>query len=310
VYLDVDAGTTDFAITRYSPGGTLDGTFGDGGVAFAGFGPPQRGYVSSIAVLPDGHVLAGGYRGSNLVGSSDYAVARFNPNGSLDGTFGSNGKVMIDIRSSLDGTGAMIAQADGRLLVVGSSDLPTKPSWPQDLSAVRLNADGSLDPSFGAGGKVVLGLATPSRANAVALDGTGRIVLGGTTGSSNTDFGVFRLTSTGTLDSTFGSGGFVSSDFCGNYDVITSLFIQPDGKYLAVGRRSSPGGAATAFARFQSDGAPDLGFGPGGKVVPPTPSGFYERAAAYGGGRVTVAGQFNPGGAETWMGVTRYVIAP
>jgi uncharacterized delta-60 repeat protein len=281
-------------------------------VAFAGFGPPQHGFVSSIAVLPDGHVLAGGYRGSNLVGSSDYAVARFNPNGSLDGTFGSNGKVMIDIRSSLDGTGAMIAQADGKLLVAGSSTLPTKPSWPQDLSAVRLNADGSLDPSFGAGGKVVLGLATPSRANAVALDGTGRIVLGGTTGSSNTDFGVFRLTSTGTLDSTFGSGGFVSSDFCGNNDVIGSLFIQPDGKYLAVGRSPSsiPGVAPSALARYQSDGAPDLGFGPGGKVIAPTPSRFYERAAAYGGGRVTVAGLLSPGGFQTWMGVTRYVIAP
>ncbi len=304
----------DFAITRYSPGGTLDGAFGDGGIAFAGI-PPEAALVRSVAVLPDGHVLAAGTVGSNL--SSDYAIVKFNPNGSLDTTFGSSGKATVNIRS-LDGAGAMVLQPDGKSLVVGSSAPVTTIGGmpvlgPADLSAVRLNADGSLDPSFGSAGRVVLALATESGASAMLVDSSGRIVLGGTTGNSTSrDFGVFRLTSGGAVDPTFGLGGVVRTDF-GAADVIMKggLYIQPDGNYVAAGRSNVGVGAPTdALARYLPNGAPDLAFGTGGRVVMPNPPGFYvnSHAAAFSGNRATLAGQWTPSGGRSSMGASRYCL--
>ncbi len=314
----LDAGVpsvTDFAIARYSPGGALDGTFGDGGIAFAGFIPPEAASVRSVAVLPDGHVLAAGDIGG--IYSTDYVIVKFNPNGSPDTTFGASGQVRIDIRSSDRGV-AMVPQPDGKILVGGWSAPVTmiggSPKFgPADLSAVRLNADGSLDPSFGPAGKLVLALSTESAANTVILDGAGRIVLGGTTGKPTTqDFGIFRLTSAGALDPTFGSGGFVSTDF-GAHDVIMrgGLYIQPDGNYVAAGRANVGVGAPTdALARYLPNGAPDLAFGTGGRVVIPNPPGFYvnSHAAAFSSGRATLAGQCVPAAGGSWMGASRYCL--
>ncbi len=306
--------SSDFAIARYSPGGVLDRTFGDGGIAFAGIGPPESLRLASIAVLPDGSILAAGDAETLAPHSSDLVIAKLSPNGSLDTTFGASGKARIDIRP-VDSGGAMVPQPDGKILVVGSS---APGGGPADPSAVRLNADGSFDPSFGAAGKVVLALPTPSAADTVVLDGAGRIVLGGSTGKSlSGDFAVFRLTSTGALDSTFGSGGVASADFGANDRVMGGgLYIQADGKYLAAGQTytSSPFTVRDAVARFLPDGAPDLGFGTGGRVVVPDRSDFYvvSSAVAFSGGRATFAGVWRPlwvaPPAPNWMGVSRHCL--
>jgi uncharacterized delta-60 repeat protein len=309
----VDATSTDFAIARYSPGGTLDTTFGDGGVAFAGFGPPEGGGVTSIAVLPDGHVLAAGYRGLTAGAmSNDHAVAKFDVNGSRDATFGAGGRVKVDIRGTNDAPNAMLVQSDGRIVLAGSSGRP--PMSFADLSVVRLQPDGSLDPSWGTAGKVVHVIgAQSSSAYAASVDGAGRMVLGGGIYGTIEDFLVVRLTSTGSLDSAFGSGGVVTTDFGGNSEFAARLYIQPDGKIVQVGRSSNgTPPVALGFARHQSDGSPDLGFGVGGKVLSVKPSGFDDYAAAFSRGRVTLVGLGSPGGVGgvpwLWMGAARFCL--
>jgi uncharacterized delta-60 repeat protein len=312
VYLTSTA--DDFAIARFSPGGALDGTFGDGGVAFAGFGSPFRGYVDSIDVLPDGHVLVAGVRGSTLLGDPvDYAVAKFNPNGSLDTSFGTGGKVMVDVRSTRESGAAMAVQPDGKILVAGSSSLPA-PMVGANLSVVRLGVNGGLDPSFGAAGKFLLASATTgggSAAGTVAVDGAGRIVLGGLIdGPSSLDFAVVRLTPTGALDSTFGSGGVASTDFGGNDDGIREIFIQSDGKYLVAGTSRYPitGIWTYAFARFQPDGTLDPGFGTAGRVLGVGPLGFRGEGAVFSGGRAMVGGWWPGPAGHDRLGAVRYCL--
>ncbi len=312
-----DAGA-DLAIARYLPSGVLDGTFGDGGLVLSIFTPSQSASLKSMAVLPDGHVLAAGLVEDNL--SDGYLIAKFNANGSLDTTFGAAGKVRVDIRSS-DWVRAMVLQPDGKILMVGSSAstisvLDAGVLGPDNLSAVRLNPDGSLDPSFGSGGKVVLALATESVADAVALDGAGRIILGGgISAPGGADFSVFRLTPTGALDTTFGTGGVVSANFGANdYCAKDGLYIQPDGKYVMAGYSATSGPVTVrdALARFLPNGAPDLGFGAGGKTLVPSPGGFrvLSYAAAFSGDRATVAGRWDPlpPGTPPWMGASRYCL--
>ncbi len=246
-----DGGTTsDGVIARYSAGGALDGTFGDGGLAFVNFNPPERVIFGQVAVLPDGHVLALGAARSSP-SSSEYLIAKFNPNGSLDATFGAGGIVR---HSNV--LYAMALQPDGKIVAAGSSFQAGR----TDLSAIRLHANGSLEPSFGAAGSVVLVLTPESRAYAVTVDGTGRIVLGGGISApapAKEDFALLRLMSTGALDATFASGGIVSTNL-GADDWILGLHIQPDGKYLTAGVsiKSGPTAVSDALARFLSDGTP------------------------------------------------------
>jgi uncharacterized delta-60 repeat protein len=98
----------------------------------------------------------------------DHAVARFNANGSLDTTFGAGGRVKFDVRSTDDRAREMLVQSDGKIVLVGSSQRPGLAGG-FDTVVSRLNTDGSLDPSFGAAGKVVIALSNSSSAGAVAV---------------------------------------------------------------------------------------------------------------------------------------------
>jgi uncharacterized delta-60 repeat protein len=315
-----DGGASELAIARYSPGGVLDSTFGDGGLVLPTLSPSESTYMKSMACLPDGKILVAGDIGNNP--SRDYLIAKFNASGSLDTTFGAGGKVRVDIRT-YDSVGAMVLQPDGKILAVGSSHSTTISALdagvfgPEDPSAVRLNPDGSLDPSFGSGGKVVLALATDSYATSVALDSSGRIVLGGGIAApGGDDFAVFRFTSAGALDSTFGTGGVVSTNFgASEWIAANGLYVQADGKYAMAGRSLASGFTALggdALARCLPNGAPDPGFGGGGGVLAPNPLGFrvLSHAAAFSGDRATVVGVWDPHplGTPPWMGVSRYCL--
>jgi uncharacterized delta-60 repeat protein len=314
-----DGGTNDWAIRRYSAGGSLDGTFGDGGFTFVTFGPNGKCWLPSLAVAPDGHILAVGWvgeYGSNP--AADYLIVRLDANGSRDPTFGTSGTVRVDI-STQDLARATVVQPDGKILVVGSSHpvLPTAPPMfgPEGLSAIRLHPDGSLDPTFGSAGKVVLNLPTESGARNVAVDSVGRIVIGGWIRDSKDDdhLAVFRLTSTGALDTTFGTGGVVSANLgADSVAVDDGLYIQPDGKYLLTGVIFPGVGTRDALVRFLPDGAPDPGFGTGGGVVVPNPPAFRVRsvAAAFGGDRAVLVATWNPNfvPAQMWAGASRYCL--
>ncbi len=180
--------------------------------------------------------------------------------GVLDPTFGTNGVAVTSIGSSAYAK-ALVIQPDGKIVVAGAffRDL-TK----GDIAIVRYNPDGSLDQSFGDGGRVFTSASNADDlATAVALQPDGKIVVVGITqasGSESGDFLVVRYNSSGSLDTGFGTGGIVTINQ-GTYDVFNAVAVQPDGKIVTAGRTTD--GDRAVVARFNPNGSLDSSFNGG-----------------------------------------------
>jgi uncharacterized delta-60 repeat protein len=182
----------DFALARYHPDGALDATFGSGGSVTTTF-PGSLNEARAVLLRPDGRLVAGG-TATRSGGSTDFALAGYNPNGSLDQTFGTGGRVTTDFANTQDEGNGAVLQPDGRTVLAGRAG--------EDFALARYNVDGSLDSTFGQGGKVVTDFAdTVDRGFAVALQRDGRIVV---VGSSGNDFAIARYNANGSPDTTFG----------------------------------------------------------------------------------------------------------
>ena len=251
----------DFAIIRFLANGSLDPTFGDAGIVTTNIGGTDQAYA--VAVLADGHVLASGNTGK----PSDFAVVRYNADGSLDATFGSGGKVATDVGGFLDHAYGMAVLPDGRIVLGGGSSEDGGAVSNTHFSAARYNADGSPDTSFAdAGAFVANDVGTfADIARALVSDQAGKLVLAG---GRNGDFTLVRLTAGGSIDGTFGSGGFAATDFGGD-DTAMTLRVQVDGKLLASGIRGVGANPSTdlVIARYLAAGSLDPSFGLAGKVI-------------------------------------------
>src|SRR5262249_54426305 len=221
----------------------------------------------------DGKLVVVGqtYKNNDYTGE-DFAVARYNTNGTLDTTFGNGGRVRTDFPGLAAVPSSVVIQPDGKIVVAGGA-FPLF-TFLGNFEVVRYNPNGSLDRSFGSGGIVTTTFPQGSYAFDVALQPDGKIVAAGTVfvdfipgEASDTDFALARYNTDGTPDATFGNGGQVSTDFLGMEDDAFSVLIQPDGKIVAVGSANNP---ATfydfAVARYLSNGTIDTTFGVGGKV--------------------------------------------
>jgi uncharacterized delta-60 repeat protein len=261
-------GAADFALARYNADGSLDTRFGSGGKVTTDFSR-RTDHAQAVAIQSDGKIVVAGQsytvgkKGYN--GDDEFALARYNADGSLDTGFGSRGKVLTSIGSGASDAFGVALQGDGKIVVAGRA---IGSSQSMDIAVARYTAGGSLDTTFGSGGTVLTDFAGyGDQALGVALQGDGKIVAAGETnpGSSYDDFALVRYTTTGSLDTTFGSGGKVTTDFAGYYDRAYSVAIQSDGEIVAAGRG---GGAADfALARYTTSGSLDTGFGSGGKVT-------------------------------------------
>lgn len=137
-----------FALARYNPDGSLDTSFGAGGVVMTAIS--EHASISSLALQPDGKLVAAGAEcGARCYEGVDFALARYNPDGSLDTSFGSAGIVTTAIGLRTSGAHAVALQPDGKIVVAGFGGLPTF------FALARYTVNGALDPSFGAGGKVM-----------------------------------------------------------------------------------------------------------------------------------------------------------
>ncbi len=247
-----------FVVVRYGPGGGVDRSFGDAGKAGIGF--PGRPTAAAIALQPNGKILVAG----TAFFGSRFAVARFEVDGSADPTFGGDGSLTTLVSPSQNAEATSIAlQPDGKIVVAGTAQFGTV----QDFAAVRYQTDGSLDPSFGAGGIVDEAFSVDARANGVAIQVDGGIVLAGTAASR---FVLARLSSDGTLDPSFNGSGTVETWFGSaplpNYQGATAVAVQPDGKIVAAGYANGPYDTAFAMARYLTDGSLDTTFNGDGRV--------------------------------------------
>jgi uncharacterized delta-60 repeat protein len=272
----------DFLVVRYNANGTLDTSFGSGGRATTDFGQGNTDEAYAIALQPgtNGKIVAGGFTDitSKTHGitstSSHFALARYNPNGSLDTSFGSNGTVITDKGAAVyDSAYGMAVQPDGRIILAGLDQT----SGSKQLALFRYTANGALDPTFGSGGKLFTGIAIGGIGSnghplAVSLQSDGRIVVAGTTPTS--DFLLARFNANGTTDTSFGGGtGKVTTDFGGRVDGASGLAIQTDGRIVVAGASWVPGSGneSVALARYNPDGSLDASFGTGGTVIAPFP---------------------------------------
>src|SRR5262249_49582815 len=146
--------------------------------------------------------------------NENFALARYNANGTLDTTFGTKGKVTTDFAGNGDWAGGVAIQADGKIVAAGSAG---DSSGPGTIGLARYNTNGSLDASFGNGGKVMIsirpGVSTDDAAHAIAIQSDGKIVVAGFTfdPSFGRIFAVARYNANGSLDTSFGTGGSVTS---------------------------------------------------------------------------------------------------
>ena len=244
-------GQGNFIVLRVLPNGNLDSGFGDGGVVATDFGRTED-RAFGLAIQSDGKIVAAG-RTSVLPGPRDFALARYNPNGSLDASFGNGGTVRTDFGGDDRGEDVAIGP-DGKIVVVGEQITPANAN-----AVARYNANGGLDASFDADGKVITDFG-PTRdfPYGVVVQPDGKVVVSGETGGN---FGVVRYGTDGQQDSGFAAGGRAITD-AGGDDQGRDLALQANGKIVVVG----PGGAAAdfTFVRYRTDGSLDRSFGSGG----------------------------------------------
>ena len=261
-----DGGATDddFGIECYLPNGTLDPSFdGDGRVTTDFNGGVDRAY--GVAVQADTKIVVAGHAAEADGFGSDYAVARYLADGSLDPSFGVAGTGKVSTDAGVADVGhAVTLQPDGRIVVAGGlSDGGSG----QNFGLVRYTTDGEPDTSFGALGIAIADFGFGSIADGVAVQPDGRIVATGLTGG---DFAVARFEPDGDLDPTFSGDGMVTTDFgvlvFGRpaLELARDLAIQADGRIVVVGTIELDRDADLAMARYLDDGTLDGTFGAGG----------------------------------------------
>jgi uncharacterized delta-60 repeat protein len=297
---------TTFGLVRYDRDGSLDTAFGTGGKATTQMGTLNSA-IYALALQSDGKILAAGAADFGATASGlDFAVARYNPDGSLDATFGTGGKVTTDFGlSKADSAYAILLQADGKILVGGETDQVTTGL---DFALARYNQDGSLDATFGTGGKVTTAIKSAAGRDVIFSLGEQRvgdqvrIVAAGGDG----DFILARYTSAGTLDTSFGTAGKIDRVFTSSIGSARGLAVTADAKLVVVGHNNHD----FSLVRLTDTGTLDTGFGAAGKVVTQVSTTNWDEAQAVAlqpDGKIVVGGWVYTGGSSAGdFAVVRY----
>jgi uncharacterized delta-60 repeat protein len=250
-YTGQAVGPSVFALARYTADGEPDTSFGASGKVVTGV--VGRGFALAITTSPDLKILVAG----DDPAAEDFVLARYDANGALDPTFGSNGRVQTDIGAG-DIAANLAILPDGRILASGGSSLSANSS-----KIARYLPNGTLDASFGNGGTLTL----PGRVGeGLALQRDGKIVLAGNADGASaaaTVFALMRLDADGGIDGGFGTAGLVTTPITTQSDAAFAVAIQADGKIVAAGRSSGQVNSNFAVARYLPGGALDPAFGNG-----------------------------------------------
>ena len=300
-------GHSQLAVIRYRRNGSMDPSFGHGGVVETRVGPGSG--INAIAIDHAGRIVAAG--ASFAHGRARIAIVRYRPSGSLDTSFGTDGRVVTPVASGARAFGVAI-RPDGRIVVTGSAKVGGR----ENMLVARYRPDGSIDPSFGNHGIALVRIGPGSVANAVVLQPNGRIVVAGrsgTLGLSATDgrFALARFLPGGTLDPAFGDHGTLTTALTDQGSYAAALALEPDGRIVAAGPSASntAGSPHFAVARYRPNGTLDPTFSGDGKMVDPIRSenGAFG-VAIQSNGRIVVVGDAFISGSQPFV-VARYLPA-
>ncbi|MBE0571883.1 MAG: T9SS type A sorting domain-containing protein [Ignavibacteriaceae bacterium] len=227
-----------FAIAKYNLGGNLDFSFGNSGLVTTDFATMAQDRIRALAIESEGKIIAVGESAPTNFSPWSWVLARYNPDGTLDNTFGTNGKVVQYWAGSYDYLNSIALLPGGKFLVAGKA---------QDTTVVaRYNNDGTLDNSFGSSGKTKIIGVNPH----IIVYGN-KIFAATSLYSSNFDFVLTRLNYDGQIDNSFGNGGTVITAVSSGDDVATNILINSGGRIILTGRSGYPGDFAAA--RYHND---------------------------------------------------------
>jgi uncharacterized delta-60 repeat protein len=300
--------SNNFAAARFNSDGSLDTSFGGTGTVVTDFnGNADEAY--GVAVQSDGKIVVVGFD-TNGANSRDFALVRYNGDGSLDTSFDGDGKVTTDFFGGTDSAYGVAIEPDGQIVVVGYASF----SYVQ-FALARYNSDGSLDTSFDGDGKVTTSYsAYNDLGNAVAIQSDGKIIAAGYagSGSGNTTFAAGRYNSNGNLDTSFDGDGKVTTDFSSRPDQGTAVTLQADGKIVVAGNvfiLNSNNNQGFGLVRYNSDGSLDTGFDGDGRVITEitTNNSSADGVAIDADGKIVAAGWTYMGGNDSHFVVTRYL---
>ena len=288
-----------FGLARYDTNGALDRSFGGDGKVTTNFSP---GYDAAldVALQADGKIVAAGYASG---AGGRIALARYNADGSIDKSFGGDGRVTTNVSAGFEVGYGVVVQVDQRIVVAGRIG-----GFGGRLAVARYYADGSLDDTFSRNGIARIDFTRgDDRADHVAVQADGKLVAAGTANyfRRSARFAVVRLDTNGRLDSSFGSDGKVTTNFTDSFDGAFAVAIQEgDQKIVAAGQA----GSAMGIARYDIDGALDSTFGASGMATTNFTSGldYADDVAIEPSGKIVALGSANFFGDDSRFALTRY----
>ena len=315
--------TSHIAVVRYNADGSLDTTFGTGGMFIDPFGTnvvEQDTGKQTVAIQGDGKIVVVGTeevaittktgKKTTTTDYTDWLIFRLNPNGTLDTSFGSGGQVITPFGSSVASSVA-IQPTNGKIVVAGAANPSTTGGY-AEFTVARYNTDGSLDTTFGSGGIVrtdvsqILGATScGSSALSLAIDPSGNIIAAGEAYAYSSivpidrlEMAMIRLTAGGTLDTTFGTGGAVAALApSARMGVAVGVGLQSGGQIILGGLSSDSSGFSgsgdkyeLAIARFTPGGTLDTTFGGGSGFFSTPLIAYPESLVVDGNGEILAVG--------------------
>lgn len=295
-YTNASLGYSQVVVVRYNTDGTLDTTFDSDGMTFTQVPTSNEDFSKSVVLQPDGKIVVGVQTRTNA--NFDFVLIRYNPDGSLDSSFGLNGIARNNLSATNEAIYDIALLPSGKIIAVGYKSGTSN----DDVYAVQYNADGSIDTTFGVNGAFNYDFASNHNyAFAVAVDSNNKIVIGGRyTGASYSSPFVLRLLPNGTFDNSFNGTGIKIETTNETYD---DVVLQSDDKILLIGTSNTKFGVT----KLNQDGSFDISFGTSGKVETLVATNYClgKKGALQTDGKLVVVGD-TYGNPFMKMGVVRY----
>ena len=307
VHMTNNNSTDSLALFRFYPDGLPDNTFSGDGIAISSFGYDYHS-VNALELQGDGKFVVCGYVGNAIDTFDQFFIARFLPNGEPDPSFDQDGISVVHPGETWTSLRDLIIQPDGKYVVAGYSTTNDQ----EDMTVLRVTANGTPDPSFSGDGIVVLPFSNTNNddATGLVLQPDGKIVISGTASINSNDvgFAIARLTTDGNLDPDFHGDGMNLIQVTPGYDRSYHIIMQPDGRFIIAGS-STPeinANSRMTLLRLMPNGLPDPTFDQDGIVSTVLPTGeseIYKVTFDADGKLVIVGSSFN---ARRSLVVARY----